>query len=886
MESTSANITVKGNKNFSAKATKMRFSPNRCFTYDGNSDEFKCIKLLGNYLIDKSTSLALYGNGKFSEYLLKNNPALKSHVKFLIDDGRSSGPQKNGIPIIAADELPPEIKTVFLCETLTFPRMQMLKMLKPGIEVITPEILLDIDWKAIPEKAWIPDYDTIYPLDVPKIEFKHHQDLILIDCPSRNMAFMPNGLAYVHNALKKTKIQYQTLDLDIIFYHRYHIYRLFDAPGQITTNNGETLPDDPWLAENYELWQKPELIEYFRPEIDEVVQALVKAKPKILGLSIQACNINISREVVTGLKKALPETIILVGGYSCYQSSVGRSVFPESDYMVIGEADFSIGPLVEKLAAGDRPKDIEGVISKYDTPKRVFTPGPAPKDLDILDIPQYDWYDLNVYRNYDHYQLTPIIASRGCRWSRCTFCAERFFWRVRSPKNVVDEFEWLSDQGCDLFMFNESDLNGNPDILLDVCDEIIRRKLTIRLTGQLRIHKKSDRAFFDKLRAAGFVSLRFGVDAWSKNALRLQMKGYTKDMIYQNLKDCFDAGIYTEVNTVIGVPGETEKDIEEAVELNVKCKPYIGRLANINPLLLVIGSVYWENPGKFNIRFREDKKKIFEKHHAMIPDNLWYSDNPYIDGDVRKGYFEKMVMELHKNGFDVGPFAKQVIEDVLSGKGAQKSARPDLGTSKEMSVDDKIKNDGEIIKIQSQLPVENSTNNIRYQIINVGKDFYGIDINKIDADSGLTATYAIKEESVVKCISRFLIEKCLQVIRHPERFSHFASRAKHILRNGGVVELAKIMSNSGNSTPMSSLAVDPEAEVKISKDVSASISLIMEGFNGYNIIKVGRDLYGIKQGYPFDINMVDAGEYEPGVLFKAGNIKKVKESISSYILQS
>lgn len=886
MEPIVANITVKGEKEFNAKAAKMRFSPHRCFTYNSDPEELNCIKLIGDYLKDNYPNLAIYGNGKFSEYLLENNPGLKSHVKFQIEDDSHARPQDNGIPVITADELPPEIKTVFMSETLTFRRMQMSKKLKPGIEVITPEILKDIDWKAIPKKAWIPDYDTIYPLDVPEIEFIPDQDLILIDCPSRNMAFMPNGLAYVHNALRKTKIKYQTLDLDIIFYHRYHIYRLFDAPGPITTDTGETLPDDPWLAENYELWQKPEIIEYFRPEIDEVIQALVKAKPKILGLSIQACNLNLSREVVKGVKDALPETIILVGGYSCYQSSIGRSVFPESDYMIIGEADFTVGPLVEKLAAGERPKDMDGVMSRYDTPKRLFTPGPTPQDLNILDMPQYDWYDLDVYRNYDHYQLTPIIASRGCRWSRCTFCAERFFWRVRSPKNVVDEFEWLADHGCDLFMFNESDLNGNPDILLEICDEIIRRKLTIRLTGQLRIHKKSDRAFFDKLRAAGFVSLRFGVDAWSKNALRLQLKGYTKDMIYQNLKDCFDAGIYTEVNTVIGVPGETEEDIAEAVELNVKCKPYIGRLANINPLLLVIGSVYWENPDKFNIRFREDKKKIFEKHHTMIPDNLWYSEGPYIDGEVRKKYFEKMVLELHKSGFEVGAFAKQVIEDVLSGKGAQKSARPDLATSKKMPVDDKIKNEGELIKVQSQLPVDNSTNNIRYQIINVGEDFYGIDINKMDTDGGLTATYAIKKASAVKGLSRFLIEKCLEVIRHPQRFSHFASRAMHILRTGGVVELAKMMSDSGNSTPMSSLAVDPEAEVKISKDVSASISLIMEGFNGYNIIKVGRDLYGIKQGFPFDINLVDAGEYEPGVLFKAGNIKKVKESISSYISQN
>src|SRR5207302_3268268 len=118
----------------------------------------------------------------------------------------------------------------------------------------------------------------------------------------------------------------------------------------------------------------------------------------------------------------------------------------------------------------------------------------------------------------------------------------------------------------------------------------------VRLTGQLRIQKTSDRAFFDKLRAAGFVALRFGVDAFSENTLRLQKKGYTPRMVSQNLKDCWEAGIFTEVNWVIGVPGETEADVVEGIELILKNRNYVGRLANINPLILVNGGVYWLDP--------------------------------------------------------------------------------------------------------------------------------------------------------------------------------------------------------------------------------------------------------------------------------------------------
>ncbi|MBM4297891.1 MAG: B12-binding domain-containing radical SAM protein [Deltaproteobacteria bacterium] len=334
--------------------------------------------------------------------------------------------------------------------------------------------------------------------------------------------------------------------------------------------------------------------------------------------------------------------------------------------MCVGEADLTVGPLIQALARGERPADLPGVLSRFDRADSRFIPAPMVHDLDQIEFPKYEWCDLQLYRNYNDYQLTPIIASRGCRWSRCTFCAERFYWRIRSPENFVDELEWLVEHGCYLYMFNESDLNGMPERVMDICDEIVRRGLhrKVKLTGQLRIHKKSDRAFFEKLREANFVALRFGVDAFSANTLKLQKKGYTVDMASQNLKDCWESGIYTEVNWVIGVPGETDADVDEGIELILKNRQYIGRLANINPLILVNGGVYWLDPAAHNIKFRAPKDELYAKYPRAIPADYWYSVEPYIDARVRKERFEKIVLALHDAGFPVGAWAAKIIEDV------------------------------------------------------------------------------------------------------------------------------------------------------------------------------------------------------------------------------
>ena len=642
--------------------TRVCFSVHQCFAVM-DDDSRALLRRLADHL-RTLPGLALW-NGPLLEPLLDVAPDLRAMVKAVIiaEEGTVDG-QVGGTMTCSAETLPEGVETVFVCATRAVERMMAAEALRKTVKSVDAEILASMAFEAIPARAWSPLAKNIYPIKIPPIRFSGTADMLLVDCPARNLALMPNGLGYVYNALKKAGINFETFDLDIVTYHRYHIRRLFDENGKIVMPSGREMPTDPWQAENYDLWDNPELLAYLSPIIEEAAAAIIKAKPKVLGLSIQQCNTAFSRMLVKRVKEALPDMLLLVGGFSCYNPDIGLRAFPEADYMCIGEADLTVGQLVRQLVAGMRPKDQPGVLSRFDTPDRMFVPAPMQHNLDQLDFPRYEWFDLSLYRNFNGYQLVPIIASRGCRWSRCTFCAERFYWRIRSPQNFVNELEWLVDHGCTLFMFNESDLNGMPEKLLEICDEIIRRDIRVRLTGQLRIQKTSDGPFYQKLHEAGFVALRFGVDAFSENTLRLQKKGYTVDMVRQNLKECWDAGIFTEVNWVIGIPGETDADCDEGVDLILENQKYIGRLANINPLILVNGSVYWIDPERHGIRFRTPKEELYANNPRYVPADAWYSIEPYIDAQVRKQRFENIVLRLHDSGFKVGPWAERVIADV------------------------------------------------------------------------------------------------------------------------------------------------------------------------------------------------------------------------------
>src|SRR5258708_39723275 len=78
----------------------------------------------------------------------------------------------------------------------------------------------------------------------------------------------------------------------------------------------------------------------------------------------------------------------------------------------------------------------------------------------------------------------------------------------------------------------------------------------------------------------------------------------------------------------------------------------------------VTGGVYWLQPEEHNIHFREPREELYHRHPRALPASSWYSTEPYIDQDVRKSRFERIVLELHRRNFDVGAWAARIIEDV------------------------------------------------------------------------------------------------------------------------------------------------------------------------------------------------------------------------------
>lgn len=514
-----------------------------------------------------------------------------------------------------------------------------------------------------------------YPTELPPVEVQSDLDFLVLELPPRYMPLMPNGLGYLYNILLKCNISFQILDVNISLYHKYHEQRLRDKLTEIYSPSGYLMPNDPWDNTNTAHWGKDEVISYFWPDISELIDKIASNPPKALGISLSGFNRNLAKKFVKTIRERLPDIVIVVGGYDCVYHELGPFLFSDFDYMVIGEAELTLPPLIKSLFKdGERTKDLPGVISRYDSPDRQWSTAVL-ENIDEINWPKYQWAKHYWYQTYDRRHLIPITGSRGCKWSKCRFCAERFYFRKRNPKEVVNEIEYFTKLGFHSFHFNESDVNGDPQNLYDICSEIIRRNLKVNLVGQLRIDRRNTPEYLNHLAKAGFKHLRFGVDGWNDRLLVLMRKGYNMNLVFQNLQDCHRAGIVTTVNMVIGVPGETEEDIDECIANFIKCKDFIHSVESFNTLLLACGSEYYHNPEQYRIKFRWHKDDIYKKYADYIPTALWYSEDPYIDQEVRLNRLDKILDRLYLNGVNIGPFATKVIER-LKNRATESDFRP------------------------------------------------------------------------------------------------------------------------------------------------------------------------------------------------------------------
>lgn len=194
-------------------------------------------------------------------------------------------------------------------------------------------------------------------------------------------------------------------------------------------------------------------------------------------------------------------------------------------------------------------------------------------DYDICDLAQYGInpamtaYAAVKEKSLNHFQ---VMTSRGCPF-KCTFCASHKVhgrkMRYYSLERVREDFLRLRDYyGADTLVFQDDHFMGEKQRALDIVNMVHDLDITTVFQNGLALYAL-DRQMLEALKRSGVNHLVLAVESGSERVLRHVMHKPLKLTIAQRVaNNCRELGIYASVNILIGMPGETKKDIEDARE--------------------------------------------------------------------------------------------------------------------------------------------------------------------------------------------------------------------------------------------------------------------------------------------------------------------------------
>jgi radical SAM superfamily enzyme YgiQ (UPF0313 family) len=238
---------------------------------------------------------------------------------------------------------------------------------------------------------------------------------------------------------------------------------------------------------------------------------------------------------------------------------------------VRGEGEETIVELAKQTSLND----IKGISFRKDnqiikTAARQFI-----QNLDALPKPAYKYLPMKKY-NITGRNLLPIISSRGCPF-QCPFCvATQMFgaqFRARSPKNVLDELEWLRDEyGAEGIAFQDDTLTFDKKRTVDICDGIIERKINLPWGCGTRADVVT-KEVLDKMSKAHCNETMFGVESGCQRMRDVLKKRVSTEQIEKAIKWTKEAGIFVTVSVILGYPGETKETLQETLDFVRRVEP-------------------------------------------------------------------------------------------------------------------------------------------------------------------------------------------------------------------------------------------------------------------------------------------------------------------------
>ena len=334
-------------------------------------------------------------------------------------------------------------------------------------------------------------------------------------------------------------------------------------------------------------------IDLLRPDYNDIIAHICSAKPDILGISaVVSTAYEYTKKLSLDIKKHLPETTILLGGGLGASAEI---VLKKTgiDFVCTGEGEATIVDFTNRWLIAKTKEDYEtvkGLAFLSNKGDLIVTPyaDPIPAE-DIYDI---DW---SILENQDQmkYYISPfetaiddynfssdprsfeierqgktrilISTTKGCV-ARCTFC-HRWDKGIRFiPVPIVMERidYFIKKYNAGFIRVGDENFGSNKKWLLEFNAEMKKRDLLWAVSG-MRVSTITSE-IIGQMKDAGCTAIFYGMESGSSKMLEVMEKVTTVEQNKTAVKWMAEQDMFTVVQLILGMPGETQETINETAE--------------------------------------------------------------------------------------------------------------------------------------------------------------------------------------------------------------------------------------------------------------------------------------------------------------------------------
>ena len=307
--------------------------------------------------------------------------------------------------------------------------------------------------------------------------------------------------------------------------------------------------------------------------INHIIEKIASFKPDVIGLGAITSLANVTKGIVSRIKKDFPDVTIMIGGPHATILPQELASFEGVDIVLVDEADGVINDIITDLPKYKKMKIVQcGKV----------------KDLDALPYPARHLVEMKKYTSLPNsYKTTPhvhqMVTSRGCPYT-CTFCFDALGkFRQRSVSNVIGEIKQLMDlYGYKEIAFWDDILTLNKKWVYEFCDALDNEGIKLVWSCYTRLNLV-DLPLLKRMKEAGCWNIFYGIEAGDQELLDNMKKLMKLDDMRKAVRWTQEAGIEIRGSFMVGLPGETPEKARKTIDFAIELEPDYAQFSICTP---------------------------------------------------------------------------------------------------------------------------------------------------------------------------------------------------------------------------------------------------------------------------------------------------------------